>query len=159
MSNADESRLWDQAETIFSWSTKRNVRSHLILKLSQSLLRLLFPSGVCSWSDGTARVANFPKELPLQDALWYHHTGNITSFGWRPPCGGAAGGGSFICLQSFPFLIILKIPQFIPPHNLFASRTVSLCFHWEPHVEIRSRTFPSPTQLNFCGAQTSTWLM
>ena len=85
MSTADESRLRGQAGTVFPWPPNRNVRSHLILKLSHLLLGLFPSDGACGWSDGAACVANTPlvfhKELLLQDSLPFHHIGNITSSG------------------------------------------------------------------------------
>ena len=71
----------------------------------------LSTGSACSWScsDGAAHVANYPKKHLLQNLLCYHHIGNITCFGWRPPCGGAAGGSSFICTLSLLFHIILKV--------------------------------------------------
>ena len=83
MSTADESRLRGQAGTVFPWPPNRNVRSHLILKLSHLLLGLFPSDDTCSWSDAAACVVNIPlvfhKELLLQNSLPFHHIGNLTS--------------------------------------------------------------------------------
>ena len=44
VSCANESRLCGHARTVFPWSPKRNILSHLILKLSRLLLRLCQPA-------------------------------------------------------------------------------------------------------------------
>ena len=131
------------ARTVFPWSPKRNILSHLILKLSRLLLRLCQPAVL------TIRLMG---QHVLRISHWfsprstsYRNPCHITTCATSPPLDEDSPVEELLAVvPSFAHhlscsTLFSKFNSSYPPHNLLTSRTVSLCFRKETHVGMRSR--------------------
>ena len=117
------------ARTVFPWSPKRNILSHHIRKLSRLLLRLCQPAVL------TIRLMG-------QHVLRISHWFSTRSTSYRNPCHITTCATSPPLDEDRPVEELLVVPSFAhhlscstlfskfnssyTPHNLLASRTVSL---------------------------------